>query len=323
MPFISTWMNALAACMRSRACRPELTALLDNSPDLIARFDDGLRCTYINSRVQAYFKVPPERVIGKSVAELRPCRSLRKMLMRLLHDGGEATQEYKDGGRSFEAHCVAEPGADGTGSSVLCIVRDVTARRRAQEELKHQATHDPLTGLPNRALLTDRLMQAISYAQRYHRAIAVAFLDLDRFKHINDTLGHDAGDQLLKTVAARLSACVRDSDTVARLGGDEFVLVLYDQANEEITCQALRRVLGSISQPMEICGRELTISCSIGFAVYPQDGRDADTLIKNADTAMYRAKERGRDTFRFYDEDLHARINERLRCPEALPSRVP
>ena len=245
------------------------------------------------------------------------------MLMRLLHDGGEATQEYKDGGRSFEAHCVAEPGADGTGSSVLCIVRDVTARRRAQEELKHQATHDPLTGLPNRALLTDRLMQAISYAQRYHRAIAVAFLDLDRFKHINDTLGHDAGDQLLKTVAARLSACVRDSDTVARLGGDEFVLVLYDQANEEITCQALRRVLGSISQAMEICGRELTISCSIGFAVYPQDGRDADTLIKNADTAMYRAKERGRDTFRFYDEDLHARINERLRCPEALPSRVP
>jgi diguanylate cyclase (GGDEF)-like protein/PAS domain S-box-containing protein len=229
-------------------------------------------------------------------------------------------RNYRKNGTAFWNELSISPVRDigGRVTHFVGEIVDVTARRREQEELQHQATHDALTELPNRNLLIDRLRQAISYAQRYQRMVAVAFLDLDKFKHINDTLGHDAGDQLLKIVAERLSACVRDSDTVARLGGDEFVLVLYDQANEDITYHATQRVLSSISEPMVIAGREMTVTCSIGFAVFPQDGQDAETLIKNADTAMYRAKELGRDNFQFYTEELHSRINERLAMETGL-----
>ncbi|HYD59977.1 MAG TPA: EAL domain-containing protein [Noviherbaspirillum sp.] len=314
-----------AAYAQSQAHEFELKALLENSPDMIARFDRELRCVYANGKVKDYLGMPPERIVNGTATDFGMGDSARALMQRLFRQGGEEIHEYNHAGRSFEAHFVSEHNAQGEVASLMCIMRDATARRAAedslreeQEQLQHQATHDALTCLPNRNLLTDRLAQAISYAQRYQRMVAVAFLDLDKFKHINDTMGHDVGDQLLKIVAERLSACVRDSDTVARLGGDEFVLVLYDQANEDITYHAMQRVLSSISQPMEIAGREMTITCSIGFAVYPQDGRDAETLIKNADTAMYRAKELGRDNFQFYTADLHTRINERLAMEAGL-----
>jgi diguanylate cyclase (GGDEF)-like protein len=314
-----------ATFIRSQACESELKSLLENSPYMIARFDRELRCIYTNRKIPDYFGVPPERIMHGTPGDFGMGNSARALMQRLFRQGGDEIHEYDCAGRSFEAHFVSEYGPGATVVSLLCIMRDVTVRRTAeeslreeQEQLQHQATHDPLTGLPNRNLLTDRLGQAISYAQRYQRMVAVAFLDLDKFKHINDTMGHDTGDQLLRHVAERLSACVRDSDTVARLGGDEFVLVLYDQANDDITYHAMQRVLSSISQPMEIAGREMTITCSIGFAVYPQDGRDAETLIKNADTAMYRAKELGRDNFQFYTAELHTRINERLAMEAGL-----
>ena len=274
------------------------------------------------------------RVTGYTAGEAlgRNCRFLQgedrdqpdlEVLHKALKEEREVRvtlRNYRKDGSRFWNELSVSPMRDAGGRVTHFVgeMVDVTTRREAEEQLQHQATHDPLTGLPNRNLLTDRLMQAISHAQRYQRMIAVAFLDLDKFKHINDTLGHDAGDQLLKIVADRLSGCVRDSDTVARLGGDEFVLVLDDQANEGITCHAMQRVLSSIAQPMEIAGREMTITCSIGFAIYPQDGRDAETLIRNADTAMYRAKELGRDNFQFYTEALHTRINDRLTMEAGL-----
>jgi diguanylate cyclase (GGDEF)-like protein len=184
-------------------------------------------------------------------------------------------------------------------------------RKRYQEQLEHQANYDALTGLPNRNLLHDRLKQAV-YAQRQARAIAVVFIDLDHFKFINDSLGHSAGDKLLQQMADRLRDAVRDGDTVSRLGGDEFILVLNDQQNEDIVFRAMQRIIGEVSKPVVIDGQELTVTCSAGISLYPQDGPDVDTLLKNADAAMYRAKEHGRNNFQFYTAEMNKLVNERL-----------
>jgi diguanylate cyclase (GGDEF)-like protein len=184
-------------------------------------------------------------------------------------------------------------------------------RKRYQEQLEHQANYDALTGLPNRNLLHDRLKQAV-YAQRHARAIAVVFIDLDHFKFINDSLGHSAGDKLLQEMAERLRQAVRDGDTVSRLGGDEFILVLNDQQNEDIVFRAMQRIISEVSKPVVIEGQELTVTCSAGISLYPQDGPDVDTLLKNADAAMYRAKEHGRNNFQFYTAEMNKLVNERL-----------
>jgi diguanylate cyclase (GGDEF)-like protein len=190
-------------------------------------------------------------------------------------------------------------------------------RKRYQVQLEHQANYDALTGLPNRNLLHDRLRQAV-YAQRVPRAIAVVFIDLDHFKFVNDSLGHSTGDKLLKGMADRLRGVLREGDTVARLGGDEFVLILNDQSNEEVIFRAMQRIAQQVSQPMEIDGKELYLTCSAGISLYPQDGPDVDTLLKNADAAMYRAKEHGRNNFQFYTSEMNDRVNERLQLENAL-----
>jgi diguanylate cyclase (GGDEF)-like protein len=184
-------------------------------------------------------------------------------------------------------------------------------RKRYQVQLEHQANYDALTGLPNRTLLHDRLRQAV-YAQRYVRSIAVVFLDLDHFKFVNDSLGHNTGDKLIKAMAERLRGVLREGDTVARLGGDEFVLILNDQSNEEVIFRALQRIQAKVSEPIVIEGKELYVTCSAGVSLYPQDGPDVDTLLKNADAAMYRAKEHGRNTFQFYTAEMNRLVNERL-----------
>ena len=180
------------------------------------------------------------------------------------------------------------------------------------EQLNYLAYYDVLTGLPNRNLLNDRLGQAISHSKRVGRIAAVAFIDLDHFKLINDSLGHSAGDHLLKVVGKRLAACMREGDTIARLGGDEFVMVLPDQVDVETVIHVMQRILASIGEPIGAGDREFNTACSIGVALYPQDGADAETLLKNADAAMYRAKESGRNTFQFYAKEMNAKINERL-----------
>jgi diguanylate cyclase (GGDEF)-like protein len=190
-------------------------------------------------------------------------------------------------------------------------------RKRYQVQLEHQANYDALTGLPNRTLLHDRLRQAV-YAQRHMRAIAVVFIDLDRFKFVNDSLGHSVGDELLKNVADRLRAVLRDGDTVARLGGDEFVLILNDQNNEEVVFRAMQRVTSSVNAPMMIEGKELYVTCSAGISLYPQDGPDVDTLLKNADIAMYRAKEAGRNNFQFFTAEMNELVTERLQMELSL-----
>jgi diguanylate cyclase (GGDEF)-like protein/PAS domain S-box-containing protein len=201
-------------------------------------------------------------------------------------------------------------------------VEDVTESRRYQEQLEHIARHDAVTDLPNRLLLNDRLRQMMLQARRTGGVVAVALVDLDNFKLINDTLGHNMGDRLLKTVGERMQSCLRESDTVARLGGDEFVLLLSGEGRGEAMSQVTQRVLQSVSQPWPVDGRELSVTCSIGVAVFPRDGRDVQMLLRNADTAMYKAKELGRNNFQFYAPEMNAAITHRLEMQHALRHAV-
>ncbi|MDP2805172.1 MAG: EAL domain-containing protein [Gallionellaceae bacterium] len=191
-------------------------------------------------------------------------------------------------------------------------VEDITERKNHERELEYQSNHDALTGLPNRTLLVDRLEQYIGLADRYHSKVAIAFIDLDQFKLINDSMGHHAGDELLKTMAGRLSQCVRDSDTVVRLGGDEFVLLLTGLHEIEDVAESMQRVLTSVAEPCILESRTFIISCSIGISIYPDDAKDPGALLKYADAAMYKSKQSGRNMFQFYTEELNKRLMERL-----------
>ena len=184
-------------------------------------------------------------------------------------------------------------------------MRDVTARKNYEKQLQYQANYDSLTGLANRHLLHTRLEQSISQAQREQFLLAVLFLDLDNFKQINDTLGHDAGDEVIRAFGHRLKASVRDLDTVARLAGDEYVVLLYAPQSVGHVTSIVRRLIDHIGHKLTVREREIYIGSSVGIALFPKDGEDAETLLKNADTAMYRAKQHDKGGFRFYTEDLN------------------
>lgn len=188
----------------------------------------------------------------------------------------------------------------------------------ARVELIHLAHHDVLTGLPNRLLLQDRLGQAVEAARRLDRQLAVIYMDLDRFKHINDSLGHDVGDLLLQSVAKRLVASVRHSDTVSRHGGDEFVLLLPVIEHAEDAALSVQKILAALAQPHKVEGHDLHISVSMGISIYPSDGPDAQTLIKCADTAMYHAKEDGRNNYKFFEPGMNARAVQRQSIEASL-----
>ena len=201
---------------------------------------------------------------------------------------------------------------------IVYSFRDITERKELENQLLHQATHDDLTGLPNRALLTDRINQAIAHAKRYNLFVGVLLVDLDFFKETNDTLGHNAGDLLLKIQAKKLSDFVRESDTVARLGGDEFVVILASQSDEKNIMGILNQFLDLFSTPCKIDNHEIIATASIGVSIYPQDGLDADTLLKNADAALYHAKELGRNRYQFYMEEFNKNILHRAELTLAL-----
>jgi diguanylate cyclase (GGDEF)-like protein/PAS domain S-box-containing protein len=207
----------------------------------------------------------------------------------------------------------------GVEGGVVAIVRDITERKRTEERIYHMAHHDTLTGLPNRSLICDRLEQAIAHAERNKESVLVAFIDLDSFKLVNDTLGHNAGDELLKEVAGRMVGCVRREDTVGRFGGDEFVLVLpHVNENPQVLVPLLNKILESVVQPIVLEGQKMQVSCSIGVAVYPRDGADSDTLMMHADAAMYRAKDSGKNNCQFYTHEMNAGLEEKLILTEGL-----
>jgi diguanylate cyclase (GGDEF)-like protein/PAS domain S-box-containing protein len=202
--------------------------------------------------------------------------------------------------------------AEGVPVHYVGISSDISVVKRGEAELERRAHYDALTELPNRVLFRDRLQVALRTAERTGTMVALLFLDLDGFKRVNTTLGHRAGDLLLAAVASRLPGCLRASDTVARLGGDEFTVVLTDVEDSDVAAIVARKLLDSFDEPFALDGHQVTVSTSIGIALYPQDGREIDELLKAADTAMYHAKDLGRHTYHFFSGELHRRAQQRL-----------
>ncbi len=190
--------------------------------------------------------------------------------------------------------------------------KEIAERKKSEETIRYMAYHDYLTGLPNRLLLIDRMNQILARERWHRRLAAVIFLDLDRFKNVNDTLGHQAGDEILKTVARRLTRCLRDGDTVARQGGDEFTILLQDVKRIEDVTKVIEKIFSAFEEPFRIEGREIYLTVSMGISIYPDDGEDAETLLRNADIAMYQAKEEGKNNYRFFTPAMNERILRRL-----------
>ena len=216
------------------------------------------------------------------------------------------------------AHTQATATASELHAVVARLDLEVKERQRFEEELRHLAMHDSLTGLPNRSLLMDRIEHAIELGRRTDQSVTLLFIDLDRFKLVNDSLGHAAGDDLLRVVTRRIGCCVRPGDTLARLGGDEFVLLLPNAMSAVALASLTSRVAQVVAEPMRVADREISVTCSLGYSVYPEDGQDSVTLLKRADAAMYGAKEAGGNQARRYTPDLRLHPDERLELETQL-----
>ncbi|WP_153305857.1 sensor domain-containing protein [Desulfogranum mediterraneum] len=309
-----------------------LGEIIDGSPVPIFVLDREHRVTHWNRACEALNGVPAESMVGTRkqwqafYAQERPVMAdlvisskqdtipeyYQAICSRspLIAGAWEATAHFPD----FQSgpkwlYFTAAPlyGLDGGIVGAVETLQDVTARKEYELELEHKANFDTLTGLANRNLLDNRLQQAIIMARRSEEELALLFLDLDNFKEINDTLGHVVGDTVLKRLGRRISGCVREVDTVARIGGDEYVVLLYAPENEHFVTTIVRRLLDEIGRKLPMDGRELYLGCSIGIALYPKDGDNAETLMMHADTAMYRAKANDKGWFRYYAEGLTQR----------------
>ena len=296
-------------------------ATLDSIGDAVISTDLSGRVTYVNAAAERMTGWRPEEAAGHPFEHVfriidgvsrQSCPNPMDLAVRLNETVGLTSNCVLIRRDGFE--CPIEDSAapihdrQGQVTGAVLVFHDVSAARAVALQLSHRAAHDLLTDLPNRMLLNDRLSQAIASAQRQRHRLAVLFVDLDRFKQINDTLGHEIGDGLLQSVARRLVESVRRSDTVSRQGGDEFVLLLSRVDEAEDAAASVQKVIKALAAPLDVDGHRLYVTASIGLSMYPDDGQDADTLIRNADVAMYRAKERGRNVYQFYTPDMNIRV---------------
>jgi diguanylate cyclase (GGDEF)-like protein/PAS domain S-box-containing protein len=315
----------------------ELTQALTIREQALASSSNGIMISRSSADDHSIMYVNPafERITGYSVKEAigREGRFLVRddlaqpglaEIRAALHEkraGHAVLRNYRKDGSLFwnELHIAPISDVDGGETThFVSVINDVSERIHYQHAIEHQATHDNLTGLANRTLLHDRIAQSIAFARRSNRSVAVMLLDLDHFKHVNDAFGHSAGDDLLKEVASRLRACVRESDTVARLGGDEFVIVLADLSDADDVDGIAQKITESLKEPIHVGSRETYVGASIGISLFPRDGEHGETLLRNADIAMYRVKEHGRNSVRRFSPDMANMAVERIDMEGAL-----
>ncbi len=299
----------IRASVATRKREQRLRGILDAVGDGIVACDEKGIVTIFNPAAESMFGRRARDVLGGDIAIVLPDPFARDRYRHLLEVGGEAcrgllerTNEFcgeRADKYAFPIEMLLSELIEGRHRLLIAVVRDITERKREEERIRRLAHYDAVTALPNRYLLNERLERALARARRGRSNVALMFLDLDRFKPVNDTLGHEAGDALLKDVAARLSECVRITDTVARLGGDEFVVVLEGLEEEGGAGLVARKILETLHEPFLIGDRTFVIGASMGISLFPADAERADELIARADAAMYRAKAGGRNAFLF------------------------
>ena len=315
-----------AALLESRDRLAMAASVFSNTQEGIVVTDADGRILSVNKAFTVITGYSEAEAVGQTQEMLRSGYQddgFFQEMWKELHEAGFWQGEVWNRRRNGEAYLQWESvttirGDDGRPKTHIVIFSDITEMRRKDERLRYQAYHDVLTGLANRTLLQDRLEHALSFARRADSAVALLFLDLDRFKLVNDSLGHELGDQLLKTVATRITGCLGRDETVARTGGDEFVVVLTDFASTAEVAHLADRIMEALTAPFTLRGHDVHVGVSIGIGIFPQDGEDVATLMKNADTAMFKAKEAGRNTFRFFDTSMNSRAVERLDLESGL-----
>jgi diguanylate cyclase (GGDEF)-like protein/PAS domain S-box-containing protein len=294
-------------------------ALVEHSADLITLVDDRMTIRFQSPSIEQSLGWTAEEVIGlKPIALVHPGDRSRVILYWRhvlerpgVHPPIDFRALAKDG-RWCTVETIANNLLDQDElATVVLTTRDIADRRELETQLAHQAFHDTLTGLANRALFNDRIKHALAVAERKDGSVAVLFLDLDDFKEVNDSLGHQAGDQLLIATARRIEVCLRQGDTAARLSGDEFGILL-ERATRESAAGIAKRVLERLREPVAVAGKELCLRASVGIALSDTDGRSAEELLRNADTAMYRAKASGKSSFALFKQSMHAAALRRL-----------
>lgn len=291
-------------------CRLAAT-VFDTSGNGILISDRNNTVLAVNPAFTVITGYQPEDIVGKTPRLLSSGRHDQTFYEKLWHAvkttgmwQGEIWNRNKNGEIFAEWLTInAVKNAAGEITHHIAIFSDITERKKQVERIEHLATHDGLTGLPNRAMFDELLNKSLAHARRSHTKLAVLFLDLDKFKQVNDTLGHDVGDLLLQHVASILQGLLRAGDVVARQGGDEFTMVLPNLASTQDAIQLADKILRSLDQPCTLKGHELQNTISIGIALYPDDGTDISTLLKHADMALYRAKQAGRNNFQFFSAE--------------------
>ena len=316
-----------AAAGALRASESGLRDIAEAAGEFVWENDCAGRFTYLSPTVTNVLGYQASELTGRTAAEFMPPGEVDRVRAWLNEnmsaDGLFKGLEHRFIARSGEVlwlqiNGIATWDAEGRRTGHRGTCRDITQVKRSEARISYLATRDPLTELPNRLLFNDRLEQGVISARRAGDALGVLFIDLDRFKNINDSLGHHVGDQLLKEVAQRMAACIRSGDTLARLGGDEFVIALEQLRRAEDAGQIATKIVEALAGPAEAGGHALNNSCSIGISIFPNDGDDGQTLMKNADTAMYHAKEKGRNNFQFFSPDMNVRAVERHKLEVAL-----
>ena len=322
---ISAWSWQVAkARRRERQAQQTYAAASEASPDAFfvlrsVTGTDGAIVDFLvegsNSRSELFTGIASETLRGQLLGDALPYYRTNGMwehLVQVVLEQRVIEAEWQavsgpTAGRWLQRQIVPVEGG------AVAMVRDITERKLAEERIRHMAHHDELTGLPNRSLIRDRLDQAVRNAQRNGGHLALAFVDLDGFKLVNDGLGHNAGDELLKVVGGRMQACLRRTDTLGRLGGDEFVILLPDAGESPLALTpVLEKIRQAVTEPVQIGDQAVRVSCSMGVVVYPRDGEDPKTLMMNADAAMYRAKDLGSNNFQFYTREMNASVEEKL-----------